>query len=112
MAALSLNSKTITVTIPADRARKLEVLAEREGRDASNVVAEAVQALWAERIEKLFAETRAYAATRNPHGNPEEDVPRLIREVRDEAGAEEAGVTVPNPQAQSARRPQPGPRAL
>jgi hypothetical protein len=49
MAALALNSKTIPVTLPGDQARKLEVLAEREGRDASDIVAEAVQALWAER---------------------------------------------------------------
>ncbi len=89
MAALALNSKTITVTLPGDQARKLEVLAEREGRDASEIVAEAVQALWAERVEKLFAETRAYAATRNPHGYTETEVPRLIREVREEADAEE-----------------------
>jgi Arc/MetJ-type ribon-helix-helix transcriptional regulator len=90
MAALVLNSKTLTVTLPGDEARKLEVLAEREGRDASDIVAEAVQALWAERVEKLFAETRAYAATRNAHGYTEADVPRLIQEVREEADAEES----------------------
>jgi hypothetical protein len=90
MAERVVNPKTYTVTLPADEAWKLEILAEREARDASDLVAEAVQALWADRVEKLFAETRAYAATRNPYGYTEKDVPRLIKEVRAEMDVEEA----------------------
>jgi metal-responsive CopG/Arc/MetJ family transcriptional regulator len=73
--------KTFSVTLPADLAAKAEGLAEREGRDLSDIFSEAFREYWSEDAFRSLEDVRAYAATRNPHGYTEQDIPRLIKEV-------------------------------
>jgi metal-responsive CopG/Arc/MetJ family transcriptional regulator len=80
--------KTFSVTLPADLAAKAEGLAEREGRDLSDIFSEAFREYWSETAFRSLEHVRAYAATRNPHGYTEEDIPRLIKEARAEEAAE------------------------
>jgi hypothetical protein len=54
----------------------------------SELLREAFRAYHAQRIAAIFDEIGKYAATRNPNGYTEEDVPRLIKEVRTEMRAE------------------------
>jgi metal-responsive CopG/Arc/MetJ family transcriptional regulator len=80
--------KTFSVTLPADLAAKAEGLAEREGRDLSEIFTEAFRDYWCDSAFRSLEEVRDYAATRNPHRYTEEDIPRLIKEVRAEEAAE------------------------
>ncbi|MBB5058486.1 metal-responsive CopG/Arc/MetJ family transcriptional regulator [Granulicella aggregans] len=79
--------KTFSVTLPADLAAKAEGLAEREGRELSEIFTEAFREYWSEYDFRSLEDVRAYAATRNPHGYTEEDIPRLIKEARAEEAA-------------------------
>jgi len=80
---------TITIALPATMAAKAEALAESEGRTLSELFLEAFRAYQANAFEQWWKELREYADTRNPHGYTEEDIPRLIKEVRAEMAAEE-----------------------
>ena len=82
MAATSRTSKTYTISLPPDLASKAEFLARRDSRTMSELFREAFRNYYARQTQDLFDEAAAYAATRNPHGYTEADVPRLIKEVR------------------------------
>lgn len=82
--------KTFPITLSFELALKLEATAKREGRDVSDVISQAFQDYYGEFVFRSLQEVREYAATRNPHGYTEEDIPRLIKEVRAEQAAEEA----------------------
>ncbi len=90
--ASSPKPKTFSVTLPADLAAKAEGLAESEGRELSDIFSDAFREYWSETAFRSLEDVRAYAATRNPHGYTEEDVPRLIREARAEEAAEVAAI--------------------
>lgn len=90
MANSSRTSRTFTISLPPELAAKAEALAKRESRTMSELFREAFRQYWGRHVDKLFEETAAYAATRNPHGYTEADVPRLIKEVRAEEAAEQA----------------------
>ncbi|MGD0796139.1 MAG: ribbon-helix-helix domain-containing protein [Acidobacteriaceae bacterium] len=90
MATTTRTSKTYTISLPPDLAAKADGLAKLESRTMSELFREAFRVYYARHIDQVFAETAAYAATRNPMGYTEEDVPRLIKEVRAQAAAEEA----------------------
>jgi len=83
-------SKTYTISLPPELAAKAEALAKIESRTMSELFREAFRVYWGRHVDKLFEETAAYAATRNPHGYTEDDVPRLIKEARAQEAAEEA----------------------
>ena len=87
-ASSSPKPKTFSVTLPADLAAKAEGLAEREGRELSDIFTEAFREYWSEYAFRSLEDVRAYAAMRNPHEYTEEDIPRLIKEVRAEEAAE------------------------
>jgi predicted transcriptional regulator len=86
-------SKTLTISLPPDLAAKAEQLAKLESRTMSELFREAFRVYLDRHIQKVLDETIAYAATRNPHGYTEADVPRLIKEVRAEEAAEQAART-------------------
>jgi predicted DNA-binding protein len=90
MATTTRTSKTYTISLPPDLAAKADALAKQESRTMSELFREAFRVYYARHIDLVFAETAAYAATRNPMGYTEEDVPRLIKEVRAQEAAEEA----------------------
>ncbi len=56
----------------------------------SELFREAFRVYHAQKIGAIFDEIGKYAATRNPHGYTEDDVDRLVHEVRDEMRAEAA----------------------
>jgi CopG family transcriptional regulator/antitoxin EndoAI len=82
MATTSRTSKTYTISLPPELAAKAEYLARRDSRTMSELFREAFRNYYARQTQELFDEAAAYAATRNPHGYTEADVPRLIKEVR------------------------------
>jgi hypothetical protein len=82
--------KTITIKLPATMAAKAEALAEIEGRTVGEVFSEALSDYMGETLLRTMDDIRRYALTRNPHGYTEEEIPRLIKEVRAEMAAEEA----------------------
>ncbi|HEX3472059.1 MAG TPA: ribbon-helix-helix protein, CopG family [Silvibacterium sp.] len=81
-------SKVYTISLPPEMAKQAEAIAKRDSRTMSELFREAFRALQQERTRKWLQEIGEYAATRNPYGYTEEDVPRLIKEVRAEMQAE------------------------
>jgi metal-responsive CopG/Arc/MetJ family transcriptional regulator len=82
-------SKVYTISLPPDMAKQAEAIARRESRTMSELFREAFRVYHSERIRKALEDAAAYGATRNPYGYTEEDVPRLIKEVRAEMRAEQ-----------------------
>jgi spore germination cell wall hydrolase CwlJ-like protein len=78
--------------MPPEMAASAEFLAKKENRTMSELLREAFRTYHAQRLGAIFDEIGRYAATRNPNGYTEEDVDRLVHEVRAEMRAErEAG---------------------
>jgi CopG family transcriptional regulator/antitoxin EndoAI len=84
MATSSRNSKTYTISMPPDLAAKAESLAKRDSRSMSELFREAFRSYYTRDARQALEEMQRYAATRNPQGYTEAEIPRLIREVRDE----------------------------
>lgn len=80
-------SKTITISLPPEMAAKAEALAAEEGRTMSDLFRGAFRTYYGNVVDGWFKELSGYAATRNPHGYTEADIPRLIKEVRAEMAA-------------------------
>lgn len=82
-------SKVYTISLPSDMAKQAEAIAKRESRTMSDLFREAFRVYQSERIHRSLQEAAAYGATRNPYGYTEEDIPRIIKEVRAEMRAEQ-----------------------
>jgi CopG family transcriptional regulator/antitoxin EndoAI len=87
MATTTRTSKTITISLPPEMAARAEALARSDNRTMSELFREAFRLYYSRHVNESFANIRRYAATRNPMGYTEEDVPRLIKEVRAEEEA-------------------------
>ena len=83
-------SKTITISLPPEMAAKAEALAKREGRTMSELFREAFRKYHGSIVDGWFEELAQLGSSRNPHAYTEEDIPRLLKEVRAEMAAEEA----------------------
>lgn len=81
-------SRAYTISLPPDMAKQAEAIAKSESRTMSELFREAFRALQQERTRKWLHEVGEYAATRNPRGYTEEDVPQLVKEVQAEIRAE------------------------
>jgi CopG family transcriptional regulator/antitoxin EndoAI len=81
-------SKVYTISLPPDLAARAEAIAQSESRTMSEVFREAFREYETDRILEGLREAAEYGATRKLHGYTEEDVPRLVREVRAEMRAE------------------------
>jgi metal-responsive CopG/Arc/MetJ family transcriptional regulator len=81
-------SRVFTISFPPDLARSAQALAKRDSRSMSELFREAFRCYSAQDARRILDEFGEYAKTRNPHGYTEEDVPRLIKEVRAEMRAE------------------------
>jgi hypothetical protein len=81
-------SRVFTISMPPEMAAAAELLAKNENRTMSELFREAFRAYHAQRIGSIFDEVAKYAATRNPHGYTEDDIPRLVDEARAERRAE------------------------
>jgi hypothetical protein len=82
-------SRVFTISMPPEMAEGAQSLARKQNRTMSELMREAFRVYQRDEISRLLDETAAYAATRNPHGYTEEDIPRLVAEVRAEMRAEE-----------------------
>jgi CopG family transcriptional regulator/antitoxin EndoAI len=81
--ATARTSRVYTISLPPELARKAEALAKRESRSMSELFREAFRMYNAERVRATLKEIGEYAAAHNP-GYSEEDIPELIKEVRQE----------------------------
>jgi hypothetical protein len=81
-------SRVFTISMPPEMAAAAENLAKRENRTISELFREAFRAYHGQRLDAIFDEIGTYAASRNPSGYTEEDVQRLVDEVRAEMHAE------------------------
>ena len=75
-------SRVYTISLPPELAQKAEALAKRDSRTMSELFREAFRAYYAQQARKTLEEIGEYAASQNPAGYTEADVPRLIEEVR------------------------------
>lgn len=75
-------SKVYTISLPPELALKAEALARRDSRTMSELFREAFRTYSAQQARLTLDELGEYAASRNPKGYTEADVPRLIQEVR------------------------------
>jgi CopG family transcriptional regulator/antitoxin EndoAI len=75
-------SRVYTISLPPELAQKAEALAKRDSRTMSELFREAFRAYYAQQARKTLEEIGEYAASHNPGGYTEADVPRLIKEVR------------------------------
>jgi predicted transcriptional regulator len=81
-------SRVFTISMPPEMAASAQALAKQENRTMSELLREAFRAYHAQRLGAIFEEIGRYAETTNPNGYTEEDVPRLVKEVRAEMRAE------------------------
>ena len=77
-----------TLTIPADLVRKLEHQAAREGSSVPDVIREMLRRQFAEDLRELYRRADEYNSSLPPTPYTEEDVPRLVKELRRELWAE------------------------
>lgn len=84
----SRHSRVFTISMPPEMAEKATALARSQNRTMSELMREAFRAYSEGRISQVFDEMAEYAKTRNPQGYTEEDIPRLVKEVREEMRAE------------------------
>jgi len=80
--------KTVTLTIPADVYEKLEGFAREKGCSAVELLPDVLRCYHLDWLKKYHEELRAYIKTLPPTPYSEEDVPRLVKEVRKELAAE------------------------
>jgi hypothetical protein len=76
-------SRVYTISLPPELALKAEALARRDSRSMSELFREAFRTYCAQDARKTLMEVGEYAETRNP-GYSEADLPRLIKEVRED----------------------------
>ncbi len=88
MPVLTGDEKVLTISLPPDLLAKAEALARQEELSLSELFEKAFRAYLSEYVGRVLEESRRYAATRNPHGYTEEDIPRLVSEVRAEIALE------------------------
>lgn len=84
MATPARKSKVYTISLPPELAQKAEALARRDSRTMSELFREAFRTYSQLQARRTLDEVGEYAATRNPEGYTEADVPRLVKEVRAE----------------------------
>ena len=88
MATNPRRSRVFSISMPPEMAASAESLAKQENRSMSELLREAFRAYHAQRVGAIFEEIGKYAASRNPNGYTEDDVERLVHEVRAEMRAE------------------------
>ena len=90
-------SRVYTISLPPELAQKAEALAKRDSRTMSELFREAFRAYYAQQARRTLKHIGEYAGSRNRRGYKEDDIPRLIDEVRKES-----------PSARKHRRRAPG----
>ena len=88
MATNSRRSRVFSISMPPEMAASAEALAKQENRSMSELLREAFRVYNEHQVARFIDEMGEYAKTRNPYGYTEDDIPRLVREVRAEMRAE------------------------
>jgi predicted DNA-binding protein len=81
-------SRVFTISMPPEMAASAKFLAKKENRTMSELMREAFRTYNEQQVARFIDEMGEYAKTRNPMGYTEEDIPRLVKEVRAEMRAE------------------------
>lgn len=83
-------SKVFSISLPPELAARAEAIAKEDTRTISEVFRDALRCYERERerVRKMFDEIGEYVKTLPPTPYTEEDVPRLVKEVRAEMRAE------------------------
>jgi len=76
------SSRVFTISFPQDLAKQVDKVAREESRNFSELFREAFRTYRVERVRRRLQADLAYARTRNPKGYGEDDVERLVDEVR------------------------------
>jgi metal-responsive CopG/Arc/MetJ family transcriptional regulator len=71
-----------TISFPPDLAKQVDQIAKEESRNISELFREAFRSYRAERVRRRLQADLEYARTRNRAGYVQEDVERLVDEVR------------------------------
>ncbi|WP_446744346.1 ribbon-helix-helix protein, CopG family [Silvibacterium acidisoli] len=82
-------SRVYTISLPPELAKEAEAIAEAESRTMSDLFREAFRTYRAARAVKALEAAVAIGAGANPRGYTEEDIPRLLKEVRAERDAKQ-----------------------
>ena len=77
-------NRKFTISFPEDLAKKVDLLAEMESRNTSDLFREAFRVYFAPHLRARTAESRELAAEFNPKGFTREDTQRLMDEARAE----------------------------
>jgi len=81
-------SRVFTISMPPEMAASAEYLAKKENRTMNELMREAFRAYDERQTARFIDEMGEYAQARNPMGYTEEEIPRLVKEVRAEMRAE------------------------
>lgn len=76
------SSRVFTISFPEDMAKQVDQVAREESRNLSELFREAFRTYRMERLRRRFEADLQYARTRNPYRYTEDDVERLVDEVR------------------------------
>lgn len=88
MPSSTRRSRVFSISMPPEMAEKAMAMAKTQNRTMSELMRESFRVYEKNEIEQIMAQAATYAATRNPHGYTEDEIPRLIKEVRAEMRAE------------------------
>lgn len=81
-------TKQFTISMPPEMAESVIDQAKRENRTVSELMREAYRAYREKQIRAIFEEIQQEVQANNPMGYTADDVPRLIKEVRQEMANE------------------------
>lgn len=83
-------SRVFSISLPPELAARAEAIAKEDTRTVSEVFRDALRCYERERerVRKMFDEIGEYVKTLPPAPYTEEDIPRLVKEVRAEMRAE------------------------
>jgi CopG family transcriptional regulator/antitoxin EndoAI len=84
--ATQRTSRVFTISLPPELAQKAEALAQRDSRTMSELFRESFRLYCAQDARQILQRAGEYAETLNC-SLTEEDVPRAIKEVREEASS-------------------------
>jgi predicted transcriptional regulator len=77
-------SRVFTISFPEDLAQQVDKVAQQESRNISELFREAFRSYRLERIRRTLGSVRAKARDRNRQPYTEDDVERLVDEIRAE----------------------------
>lgn len=85
---ITRRSRAFTISMPPEMAASAQALAKQENRTMSELMREAFRVYNERQVARFIDEMGEYAKTHNPNGYTEDDIPRLVKEVRAEMRAE------------------------